>query len=208
MLLIVATMMFTLTLAFGSVSVHAATLKATAKKEISATAKKQYSKIKSYAKTTKYKITEKQKAGELKKAGKNAFSQEWTMTMKQKKMGAVIEVSVVNTYSKKAKKVTTKIHAGVSYEEQSFGEGEDLKNVSALKKFMKKLSTKKGFQSYTKDVVKNGGESFSANWSVYCKPCKERFPTVRDYLGHLCLSVHWGYVFSGGKRGAAKIHCY
>lgn len=207
MLLIVATMMFTLTLAFGSVSVHAATLKATAKKEISATAKKQYSKIKSYAKTTKYKITEKQKAGELKKAGKNAFSQEWTMTMKQKKMGAVIEVSVVNTYSKKAKKVTSKIHAKISYEKQSFGEGEDLKNVSALKKLMKKLSTKKGFQSYTKDVVKNADDSFNANWRVYCSYCKTTYPSLGSYLGHLTVAEHWGYVFAH-RKGAAKVHCH
>jgi len=197
MLLVIATMMFTLSLAFGATSVHAASLKSTAKKEISAAAKKQYSKIKKYAKTTKYEITKTQKAGKLKKDGKNAYSQEWKMTLKHKKLGGVIEVIVTNTYSKKDKKVTSKIHANVSYDKKSFGEGEDLKNVSALKKLMKKCSTQKGFMAYAKKASKNPDESFSANWKIYCKPCRQYFYSLRDYLGHLCLSIHWGYVFAG-----------
>lgn len=197
MLLVIASMIFTLSLAFGATGVQAASLKSTAKEEISAAAKKQYSQISKYAKTKKYKITKKQKVGKLVKVGKNGYSQEWTMSMKHKKIGAVLDVKVVNTYEKKTKKVTTKINAAISYDKKSFGEGEDLKNVSALKKLMKKCSTQKGFMAYAKKASKNPNEGFSANWKIYCKPCRQNFYSLRDYLGHLCLSIHWGYVFAG-----------
>jgi len=189
-LLIVSVMMLCLfSLAFGAASVQAASLKSTAKKEITSVVKKQYSTIKKYAKKTNFEITSDKKAGKLKKAGKN-YSQEWKISMAGSKSGIVLSVKIKNTYVKKTKKVKTVIHADVQSGEIKVGDGEDLKSVSALKKLMKKLSTPKGAKSYTKKFIEKNESSFEANKTYYCKYCRQNCYGLRDYISHNLMSYH------------------
>ena len=188
MLLVIATMMFTLSLAFGATSVHAASLKSTAKKQISAAVKKQYNAVKKYAKKTNYKIESDKKAGKLKKNGKN-YEQVWKITLAASKTNLNLAVEVKNTYSKKTKKIKTGIHVDVVSDGVKVGNGEELKSVTALKKLMKKCSTEKGVKAYLKEVKKKSEDSFQANWwfskkSWYCKYCKITFYNYWDYVVH------------------------
>ena len=197
MLLLVASLICMFTLVSGTAFVQAASLKTTAKKQIMKTRKTQYDAIKKYAKTTNYKISKDKKTGTLVKEGKNAYSQKWTMTLKQKEINCAFSIGVVNTYSKETAKVATIIRVDVSYDKNKIGNTRNLKTVSSLKKLMKKCSTLSGFKALAKSAQKTVGDEFSANWQKYCRPCRRTFYSMRDYLGHLFISEHWGYVFAG-----------
>lgn len=181
-LFVIAAVLCLFTLGFGTLSVQAASLKATAKKEIGAVVKKQHKQITKYAKTTGYKVTKKKKAESLKKDGKS-YSQEWTISFKNKTTTAVIEAKFVNTYAKKAKKVSTKISANVLFEDKAIVEGKELKNVAALKKVLKSCSTKKGLRSFAKKNVDNS--AYEANQlAFYCPRHRRYFLNFWNYLYH------------------------
>ena len=181
--------------AFGAASVEAASLKTAAKKQIAASVKSQYSKVKKYAKSTGYKITQDKKIGKLKKSGKNAYAQNWAMTLKHSDTEAVLTVSFKNTYSKKTEKVGTKIHLDVSFADVKFGKGENPGSIKALKKLMKKCSVKKQFAKYAKPYAKNLDESFGANWIVRCE-CGGYYNNSNylSYLIHCLSSRHYYYI--------------
>ena len=189
LLMVTAVLICLFSLAFGTTSVQAASLKSTAKKEISSVVKKQYSAIKKYAKKTNYKITSDKKVGKLKKDGKN-YSQAWKISMAGSKSGVVVDVKVKNTYVKNTKKVKTEIHADVQCGDIKIGDGEDFKSVSALKKLMKKCSTLKGSKSYANKFVEKSEKSFEANKTYYCSYCRQNCYGLRDYISHCLMSYH------------------
>jgi len=201
--IILAVLIMSIT-AFASMTVQADSLKTASKKKITATIKKQYSKIKAYARKYNYTIARDKKEGKLvTSTDKKSCYKDWNIRLNNKKSKAFLALEFENTYSNDTKKVDVKIYVSIykgKYKGTQIGHTEEVGSLTEVKQMLNMLHTESTFNQYIKGSKKLEKEAEKGSEAVAAGRVRVfRCLCNHKYFSTSQLSAYAHYLLSHGK---------